>query len=143
MDKNIKYQKSGWVIVKNKNNQYLILKKKKTWLWGFTWWKVKQWETHLECAIRELSEEASISWIKLELFSCTTSFHNDIHWLEKTYIWEVEDGVMPVITEIDVFSEYKFVSIEQLPPLEEFGWYAHCKVRQLKWEEKRKLTHDI
>lgn len=138
----ISYQKSAGAIIQNNKEQYLILRKKKTWLWGFTWWKVEQWETYLECATRELYEEASIRWIELELFSCTTTFHNNTHWLEQTYIWQIDDNIKPIITETEVFSEYKFVWIEEFPPLEEFEWYAHCKVRQLKWEEPRKLTHN-
>ncbi len=142
MDKNINYKKASWVIIKNKNNEYLLFNKKKSGLWTFVGWKADDWEDYYDCAIRELEEEAWISWVVLELFTCTKSFHSNKHWIEKTFIWTVENDIQILNRETHVFNTYCFKKIEDFPPLHKFESYDHPIVWQLKWEEPRKLTHD-
>lgn len=84
------YKNSTWIIIKNNKWEILFLKRKSNWLWTLPWWKTDEWESSIDCAYRELKEEAWIKNVELKLFSCTTSFTNNQYWKETTYIWKIE-----------------------------------------------------
>lgn len=132
----IKYKKSSWVIVKNESWKFLMLKKRDTWIWSFTWWKAEEGETHLECAIRELKEEAWIENVELDFFTYSTSLTKGTQWKECTYIANINNETIHRNNEPHLFSDMKFFSLDEMPNFKFIEWYDHDLIRMLRWEKE-------
>ena len=93
------------LLIKRKNNPFENH-------WALPGGFINMDETALQSTQRELEEETGITWIKLELFSCTTSYSYEKHWKEKTFIWTIKNDREIKNREKDIFKWFTFVKLE-------------------------------
>jgi len=130
------------VILKDKADKILFLKKKSSWLWTIPWWKVESWEDFLTWALRELKEEAWIEKITLDFFSHSISFSKWIYWKEATFIWVMEEHHKVKVTEKDIFSDIVYFHIDEIDSYDDFEPYDYIILDMLKWKKDRYLSFD-
>lgn len=139
----VNYNNSTWILILNENNELLLLKKIKNWLWTCPWGKFEKWEDAKLCAIRELEEETWINNINLEFFTYSTCINNWQKWFETMFIWYLNENSKINISEHHNFSEYRFFDLNNIPNYEIIENYSCNLIKILKWEKEKILDKNL
>ena len=127
-DSNMSYRKNACVILKNKKNRFLIVRKKNEW--GFIQGGIEEEDKDLEDTVyRELKEEINLDRTNLKLIA-TSNYKNVFDWptnLQKNkqyrgqeqyfYLMEIIEISPNIFLNKNELDEFKWVNCEELKSL--------------------------
>ena len=116
----------SWIIIKEK--RVLLIKRSKnklryTNMWAFPWWRLEEWETPKQTAIREIKEEV---WLNFEI----EKLHSD------NIIWEAHF--------YDFLWTATWNAILQEEECDWYWWFTYAETKYLPmWERIEELIEII